>query len=101
MARKLAAARGYAELGDEVDATLRRYGEAPFATETFWRVRSPGARPALDASPGDPLADRPPFYELHGARRVEVGAYRQIVRARDHVQPIAADLRRWASGAAT
>ncbi len=91
LARKLAAARAYPEMRGEVEAAIARFGEASFAVETFWTAAARGATPGGDAER--------PFYELFGERRVAAGVYREIVRSREHVQPIADALRRW--GAST
>jgi hypothetical protein len=79
--RKLAAARDYPEMAFEVERALARYGEAIFRTEWLRPVRY-----GLDLAARLP---QPPFYETHGERRVAEGAYRQVLRFREHVAPLA------------
>lgn len=77
LARKLDAARGYPEMAGEVEAALRAHGVAAFATEYLTPVRA-----ARD------FGDAPPFYEVHGARQVAAGRYREVLRYADHVRPL-------------
>ncbi len=85
--RKLAAARAYPEMHDEVERALAEHGPSAFATEVLW-----AAAPAA-GEPGAP----PPFYERHGDRRVREGVYRETIRHCDHVLPVASALRAWAT----
>jgi len=83
LARKLAAARGYSALTDEVDVALVRLGVEAFRIEPF----APGEG-------GDGLGSGPPpYYERHGERRVAEGVYARVVRFREHVLPVARALR--------
>ena len=77
LARKLSAARRYAELDGEVEAALRAGGPEAFRVDVL-DPAAPWAPPA-----------RPPFYEEHGARRVAEGAYARVLRHREHVRPLA------------
>ncbi|MFO0841825.1 MAG: hypothetical protein U0797_05415 [Gemmataceae bacterium] len=91
VARKLAAARGYPELAEEVNAALAASGEDAFRFECL--------RP-VNRWDGEWFAGaEPPFYERHGERRVHEGHYRQVVRCRDHVAPLAERLWRFTEGA--
>lgn len=81
LARKLAAAQGYPEMAFEVERALARYGEAIFRTEWLRPVRY-----GLDLAARLP---QPPFYETHGEKRVTEGIYRQVLRFREHVAPLA------------
>lgn len=85
LARKLAAAAAYPELKGELDAALERFGPAAFASEVL--------RPAPAVE--DHLVDDGgvPFYERHGESRQASGRYREVVRRREHVLPLAASLR--------
>lgn len=88
--RKLAAARAYPEMADEVASALVRFGVEAFRNEVMW-----------PSDPNPDLAARystPPFFESHGARRVGEGHYQEVVRLRDHLLPVAAALRAWAHG---
>jgi hypothetical protein len=83
-ARKLAAARVYAAMSDEVARAIAGHGEEAFRVETLRRA-DPGFD--LEAAHG-PV----PFYERFGERRVAEGAYTEVVRFRAHLQPLAARL---------
>jgi len=84
--RKLEAARGYPELGDEVEAQVRRFGVDAFRTERL--------RPA--AKEWSPEPGEPPFYERHGEAQVRAGHYREVIRYATHVRPLAEELGRLA-----
>jgi hypothetical protein len=85
LARKLAAARSFPGLEDEVARALARHGPSAFETEWLRQVRY-----GLDV---DGLVPDPPFYEVHGERRVAAGSYHEVLRYRAHVAPVAACLR--------
>jgi AcrR family transcriptional regulator len=86
-ARKLAAARAYPEMAGEVEAALARFGSAAFRQEHL--------TPAVSL-PIAALYEEKPFFERHGERRVAEGHYREVLRGRQHLVPIAAALERWA-----
>jgi len=88
-ARKLAAARAYPEMAGEVEAALARFGPMAFRHEHL--------SPATSLPIAD-LYEEKPFFERHGERRVAEGHYREVLRGREHLGPIAAALARWASG---
>jgi hypothetical protein len=83
-ARKLAAARAYGAMSEEVERALARHGEDAFRVETLRRA-DPGFD--LEAAHGPS-----PSYERFGERRVADGAYPEVVRFRAHLQPLAARL---------
>ena len=83
-ARKLAAARAYAAMSEEVDRALGGHGEAAFRVETLRRA-DPGFD--LEAAHGPT-----PFYERFGEQRVAEGVYPEVVRFQAHLQPLAARL---------
>lgn len=83
--RKLAAAYGYPEMAGEVESALARFGVEPFRTESLIAVRY-----GLDLGGRGP---EPPYYETYGEERVAAGTYRQVVRFREHLAPLAAALR--------
>lgn len=85
LARKLAAARSYPGLEDEVERALTCYGRESFQTEWLREVQY-----GLDI---DHLVSDPPFYEVHGERQVAAGLYRRVLRYREHVAPVADWLR--------
>lgn len=79
--RKLAAARDYTEMREEVEAALGRYGRQAFAMECL--------RPAATTSPTFRFEQEPADYERYGEQRVKEGRYSEIIRYRDHVRPVA------------
>ena len=85
LARKEAAAHGYPELTGEVDAAMREVDPGAFRTELL--------RPA-DAPHGGVPPEIPPFYERYGEQQVAAGYYRDVLRWRQHVLPIARALER-------
>ena len=87
--RKLTAARGYAEMAEEVDGAIARWGPAAFRREYL--------RETLPAERAQHLPGSPPYYEVHGDRRREEGTYDQVIRYRDHVHPLREALRMHAS----
>jgi len=92
LARKLAAARDYAGLEQEVCSALDRHGADAFRVE---RLRPVGY--GLDLAP---LFSAPPRYERLGAQRVAQGRYREVLSFRRHLEPAAARLRACADGGA-
>ncbi|MGH9765463.1 MAG: hypothetical protein ACREDR_09965 [Blastocatellia bacterium] len=79
--RKLAAARGYAELADEIGATFDQFGADRFRHESLRPVRAEWTESWLSAER--------PFYEAFGQGRVATGHYSQVIRYREHVRPLA------------
>jgi hypothetical protein len=84
--RKLKAAEAYPELAGEVAAALGGLGAEAFRVEC---LRPAESGPALARPPEDP-----PFYERYGEQQVRAGRYRQVLRYREHVLPLARALRR-------
>jgi hypothetical protein len=81
LARKLAAARAYPEMAEEVERALAGHGEEPFRLECL--------RP-VDLEVG--VAERagsPPFYETYGEQQVAAGHYRYVLRLEEHFLPAA------------
>jgi hypothetical protein len=78
LTRKRLAAENYPELKAEVDAAIARFGLKIFATELL--------RPVVVEPPTD--FDSQPFYETHGANRVNEGHYEEVIRHRQHVLPL-------------
>jgi len=81
LARKLAAARRYAELGDDVESAIARFGVEAFRREVL--------RPAKGGFDLRGRIGDPPFYERHGETRVKEGLYDDVVRFSAHVEPLA------------
>src|SRR5262245_50479145 len=82
--RKLEAARDYAELHDEVQAQVRRFGVDAFRTERL--------RPTAKA--WAPAPGTQPFYERHGEAQVRAGHYAEVIRYEGHLRPLAEELGR-------
>ena len=80
LARKFAAAENYPELQPEVAAALQQFGKKLFATEWLRHV-------ANDA--GLPTAPAKPFYETHGEKQMAAGHYQHVIRADEHLRPLA------------
>jgi hypothetical protein len=88
--RKLAAAAAYPEMAAEVERALASHGRAPFGVECLVPVRyglEIGGRSA-----------QPPYYETYGERQVAAGIYREVIRFREHLTPLAAGLGSRAAG---
>ena len=83
--RKINAARGYPELLPEVASALNANGLHAFRSECLRPVRDSNKRYALE---------EPPFYELHGEKRAATGFYREVLRYREHMLPLAEAIRR-------
>lgn len=82
--RKLQAAAAYPEMAAEVERAFATHGTAPFAVESFRPVRyglEIGGR-----------FEHPPFYERYGERQVAAGIYREVIRFREHIAPLAGAL---------
>lgn len=83
--RKLAAARSYPELRDEVDRTFAQHGAAAFRVECL--------RPADPGVDLETLVEDPPSYERYGEKQVAAGYYDRVLRFREHFLPVARALR--------
>jgi hypothetical protein len=84
--RKLAAARAYPELAGEVERAFTIHGWEPFRVECLCPVRY-----------GLEIGHRfqhPPYYESYGEKQVAAGVYRQVLRFREHLAPLAERLGR-------
>lgn len=84
LATKLKAARGYRELQDEIDSTLKDYGFEAFRTECLRPVNNTNCCYHLQETP---------FYERYGEKQVAAGLYRDVIRYREHMNPLAEALR--------
>jgi hypothetical protein len=77
----------YPEMASEVNAAIGRLGIDAFRVECLRPVR------------GDPHAaagGEKPYYERYGEQQVEAGLYKDVVRARQHVDPMVSALRQHA-----
>ena len=66
---------------------LRRHGADAFRREVLWPAD------AVPFAPADP-----PAYERFGENRRHAGTYREVIRRRDHIEPIVDALQRFANG---
>jgi len=89
LSRKLDAARGFAELEDEVAESLARWGPAAFQVEHL--------RPVQTGAASGAHTDPPPLYERFGEERVSAGRYESVLRYAEHVLPLVRALERHAS----
>jgi hypothetical protein len=79
-ARKMTAARSYAELDSEVEEAIRQnYAEA-FRVERL--------RPVDSNKIGFEFNEKP-YYERYGEQQVAAGHYRDVIRYREHFMPLA------------
>lgn len=78
--RKMAAARSYAELESEVNDAITSNPEQAFRVECLRPVRNNGIGFEQDTKP---------YYERYGEKQVAAGLYRDIIRYREHVLPLA------------
>jgi hypothetical protein len=86
-ARKMAAAKGYAELAGEVHAMQARTSIDALKTECL--------RP-VDSTSVDYSRGQPPFYESYGEKQVAAGHYQRVIRYHEHIAPLAEALTRHA-----
>lgn len=84
LARKMTAAKGYAQLTGEVSAALERTSMDAFRVECLCPV---------DGSADDYRCKEPPFYEQYGEKQVSAGYYDRVLRYNDHIAPLAAALK--------
>jgi hypothetical protein len=80
LARKISAALNYPEMAAEVAYARRTWGDDAFRVETFRHVAAGELWAPMDA---------PPFYEQHGARRVQAGTYQEVITYDRHIRPLA------------
>ena len=76
--RKIATARRYKKIFNDVDQAFKDAGEEAFRRECLRPVT------ACDAS-----LTEPPFYERYGERQVAAGFYDRVLRYREHFLPLA------------
>ena len=81
-ARKLSAARNYPELQAEVETALNGAGNKTFRVECLRPVNSHSLATRA-------LEDDPPYYEQYGEKQVKSGYYKQVLRYREHMLPLA------------
>jgi len=79
VSKKLEVALGYTEMSEEVNRVLETAGRNGLETECLRRA------------PTDNLRDETwsPYYEQYGERQVNAGHYKQSIRYREHVLPLA------------
>lgn len=87
LSQKLQAAREYSELAVDVNWIIEQEGVAALRTERLCRVNG-------DSHDGG--LEKPPYYEVHGEEQVAAGYYKQVIRYREHVLPLADALQQYA-----
>jgi hypothetical protein len=109
-ARKLAMARAYPELRNEIEAALdkkkiealRLYPELSAQVDKLIDAMGSDAyrveclRLVSGAAPANRPPNEVPFYERYGELLVAAGVYRHAIRYREHVAPLAEAIRRFA-----
>jgi len=80
-ARKIAMAKGYTALTDEVSAALSRSPIEAFREERLHRVEMNGDN--------NYWGSQRPFYEQYGEQQVAAGHYDRVLRYREHIEPLA------------
>ena len=80
-ARKMATAKGYTALTEEVSAALSRTPIDAFRMERLHRVEMNGDNHYWDGER--------PFYEQYGEKQVAADHYDRVLRYREHVEPLA------------
>jgi len=79
-ARKMATAKGYTALTEEVSAALSRTPIDAFRMERLRRVEMLGDNHYWDS--------QRPFYEQYGEQQVAAGHYDRVLRYREHIEPL-------------
>src|SRR4029077_8813777 len=85
-ARKIAAVRAYPEVTAEFDRVLATHAAEAFRTECILPVRYD-----FDLTG---RSEHPCVYERYGEQQVAAGFYREAIRFRDHIAPLARHLGR-------
>ena len=80
LSQKLDAAQQYVELKEEISAGLARRGAEYFRLECLRKVNRNQ----------EAIWSEKPFYEAWGERRVSGGAYRSVIRYKEHILPLTA-----------
>lgn len=86
LARKMSAAKEYAELAGEIQPRLKQTSTEALRTECL--------RPVI-LGPSDQRSEHPPFYEQYGDQQVAAGFYHQVIRYHEHIAPLAEALARF------
>ena len=79
VSKKLEVALGYTEMSEEVNRVLETVGRNGLETECLRRARTDNLRDDTWS----------PYYEQYGERQVNAGHYKQSIRYREHVLPLA------------
>lgn len=86
LSEKIAAAQGYEQLRQELEAALASSGRQAFAHEAFYIPAQERGR--------DILPEKPPFYESYGAKQVALGKYKHLISYQEHVLPLINSMRK-------
>lgn len=78
--RKLIATKNYLPLEGEMRSAFAEFGQDAFATEYL--------RPVNTQQLIENLTVEPPFYETYGEKQVAAKHYQNVIRFREHIQPL-------------
>jgi hypothetical protein len=79
--RKYSAALNYRDLAEEVDRALKAVGRDPFMREVL--------RPAKNTEGRSWSEPEPPYYERYGEKQIAAGIYNEVIRFKEHIEPLA------------
>lgn len=79
--RKYSAALNYRDLAEEVNRALKVVGRDPFMREVL--------HPAKNAEGRSWLEPEPPYYETYGEKQIAAGIYNEVIRFKEHIEPLA------------
>lgn len=79
--RKYSAALNYQDLAEEVNRALKAVGRDPFMREVLHPAKSTEGRSWLEPEP--------PYYETYGEQQMAAGIYKEVIRFKEHIEPLA------------
>jgi hypothetical protein len=82
--RKYSAALNYQELVAEVNRALETVGRDPFMREVLHPAKYTDGRSWLEPEP--------PYYETYGEKQMTAGIYQEVIRFKEHIEPLARHL---------
>jgi hypothetical protein len=82
--RKYSAALNYQELAAEVNRALKAVGRDAFMREVL--------HPAKNTEGRSWLEPEAPYYETYGEKQIATGIYQEVIRFKEHIEPLARHL---------
>ncbi len=79
--RKYEACKNYPELMVDLEALLAKHGKAMFKIECLWPVK--------DLNKYSTWTTAEPFYEVYGKKKINSGAYQEVITFESHLLPLA------------